>query len=69
MLSTAKPANRLKAISGAQVDDACFEGGDANEGAAAAPEIASGASSHSGPQDLETIAREAGLDDAAVNIS
>lgn len=63
MLTTTKPANRPKGMSDTQDGDSC------PEEATATPETALSARGHNGPQDLETIAREAGLDDAAVDIS
>lgn len=62
MLTAAKPLNRPKGTSGAQDDDAY------PEGPVAIPDTTPSAHGHNGPQDLETIAREAGLDDAAVSI-
>lgn len=67
MLAVAKPANRPNGISEAQEDDSYPEGAEANGGTATVSKTVSRAHGHNGPQDLETIAREAGLDDSAVN--
>lgn len=69
MLTAAKPANKPKEASNPQEDDAYFESGDTDGGAVATFETAPGTGTHSGPQDLETIAREAGLSDAAVSLN
>lgn len=66
MLVAERPANRPK---GAQEDDCYNEGSDTNAGTAGVPDTASSIRDHSGPQDLETIARQAGLGDAAVSTS
>lgn len=63
MLTAATPANKSKRTSGAQDENPYFEeiNGVTN------PESDSvGSSVENAPQDLETVAREAGLDDAAV---
>lgn len=67
MLTAAKPANKPKGTTaGAQNDDAYFEARGQDRGAS---ETSSVTAVDSGPQDLEIIAREAGLNDAAVSLS
>lgn len=63
MLTAAKPPNKPKGTPGAQ-DDNTYP-----EEPAVIPKTTPSAYGYNGPQDLETIAREAGLDDAAVSIS
>lgn len=63
MLTAAKPPNRPKGAPGAQDDDTY------PEEPVVIPKTTPSAYGYNGPQDLETIAREAGLDDAAVSIS
>lgn len=68
MLTAAKPANRPKGTPSAQEDNAYFDD-DTNEGTPASSETTSSTRAHKESQDLETIAREAGLSDAAVSYS
>lgn len=66
MLVAERPVNRPK---GAQEDDCYHEGSDTNTGPATVPGTASSIRDHNEPQDLETIARQVGLGDAAVSTS